>query len=424
MGTEIRISELVRRLREAGPRETAARVVRRLSRRFDQDALDFPLLPGDVSDSTRIRIAPLHRAARDPLTPVIGIVCTPPSAGSGGHTTLFRMVEGLEARGYQCVLFLYDRHGGDHERHEGVVREQWPQMQAEIRSAVRGINDIDACIASSWETAHVIAARVEPTIPRLYFVQDFEPYFYPRGSLSALAEDSYRFGFTMIALGDMVASELAGIGVDSTTAQFGCDTQTYTLTNRAARSGVVFYAKPGADRRGFILAKLALEEFHARHPEQPIHVYGGRITDWAVPTVEHGRLSPEQLNELYNQSIAGLAMSFTNISLVAEELIAAGTVPIVNDSPLARADLRNEWVEWAEPTPGGIADALCRAVEAPRHAERAILAAQSVRDGWGPAQAVVSELVAVALEAGRVHHGLHAIDEGELEPDDTKRAGS
>ena len=43
---------------------------------------------------------------------------------------------------------------------------------------------------------------------RLYFIQDFEPYFYGRGSMYSLAEDSYRFGFRCIALGQMVAGTL------------------------------------------------------------------------------------------------------------------------------------------------------------------------------------------------------------------------
>src|SRR5689334_10120771 len=37
-------------------------------------------------------------APGQPLT--VGWVCTPPSAGSGGHTTMFRMVAALEAHGH------------------------------------------------------------------------------------------------------------------------------------------------------------------------------------------------------------------------------------------------------------------------------------------------------------------------------------
>lgn len=35
----------------------------------------------------------------------------------------------------------------------------------------------------------------------MYFVQDFEPLFYGMGSKAVLAENTYRFGFTVLQLG-------------------------------------------------------------------------------------------------------------------------------------------------------------------------------------------------------------------------------
>lgn len=389
------IIDMARRALRLGPAEVARRALRRLSARLDVDALSFPLLGEDIADSTRPEWWSKPGRSKDPTSPaaVVGWVCTPPSAGSGGHTTLFRMVEGLEGRGLRCVLFLYDRYDGDLAAQAAVLRQNWPSVKAEIRDARGGIRDVDVAIASSWETAHVLASRATEAIPLLYFIQDFEPYFYPRGSLYALAEDSYRFGFSNIALGEMVAGELRRNGIDSTTAPFGCDVDVYSRSNAGARKGVVFYAKPGADRRGFILARAALEDFHRRHPEQPIHVYGTSNVSWPFPVINHGRLTPAGLNALYNESLAGLAMSFTNISLVAEELLASGVIPIVNDSPLARADLDNPETEWAIPTAGGVSDALCRVVENPHWQLRSARAAASARRGWGPAQQVVADLV-------------------------------
>jgi hypothetical protein len=321
----------------------------------------------------------------------------PPGAGSGGHTTLFRMVAGLEERGNACTLFLYDPKGGDIARHAATIRKHWPDMAAEIRDVREGFDGIDAIVASSWETAHVLVGRAEQVPARLYFVQDFEPMFYPRGSLYAFAEDSYRFGLRTIALGDMVAKEVAALGVDVDVAPFGCDTEVYHRTGVSERSGVIFYAKPDNDRRGYLLGKRALELFHQRHPEQEIHVYGDPVADWTIPVTHHSRLSPADLNDLYNRTIGGLAMSFTNISLVAEEMLAAGAIPVVNDSSLARADLPNAEAVWAAPTPSGLVDALCSVVESHGHIERAARAASQVRSGWRPAQAIVSRVIAEEL---------------------------
>lgn len=387
------LAELLRRVRQGGIVDVGRRVLRRLSDRFDVDSLDFPLFMDDIADSTRLTCP--HRQLSGSLSaPVtVGWICTPPAAGSGGHTTLFRMIAGMEGRGHRCVLYLYDRHRGDFERHVRVIRDYWPQLRAEVRDATEGIVGVDACVAGSWETAHVLVSRSAGPMARLYFIQDFEPFFYPRGTLYALAEDTYRFGLRNIALGQMVARLLGDLDIECNIAPFGCDTSVYSLSETGPRKGVIFYTKPATDRRGYLLGKLALEEFHRRHPDQDIHVYGSSVKDWKIPIVRHQRLLPAELNALYNRTIAGLAMSFTNISLVAEEMLAAGTVPIVNDSPYARADLSNEHVEWAAPTPGGIADALSRVIEDPAIQAHAAAAAHTVRQGWGAAQQVVEEII-------------------------------
>jgi glycosyltransferase involved in cell wall biosynthesis len=232
---------------------------------------------------------------------------------------------------------------------------------------------------------------------RLYFVQDYEPFFFAHGFEYALAEDSYRFGFRTIALGHMVARHLADkVGVKADVVEFSCDTDVYHLAADAAapRAGVVWYARPGASRRGYALSVLALEAFHAQHPEQPIHVYGESPVGLPFPVVHHGRLTPQELNELYGQVVAGLAMSFTNVSLVAEEMLASGVVPVINDSPDARADLQNEHAVWARPTPRGIADALAAALVAPDPAARAAAASASVRrDSWRDTAARTADIV-------------------------------
>ncbi|WP_251046603.1 glycosyltransferase family 1 protein [Arthrobacter sp. ISL-85] len=305
------------------------------------------------------------------------------------------MVKGLEDRGHACSLLLYDRHGSDISQAKAIIRRHWPWLRADVSTVPNVIEGYDACVASSWETAHVLATRsAEAAVHRFYFIQDYEPFFYPRGSLYSLAEDSYRFGFTNISLGNMVSDALReNIGITAATVPFGCDGGTYLLENLGPREGVVFYAREAVDRRGTFLGKLALAEFHQRHPEQRIHVYGDPLPSWTVPHQHHGKLAPAQLNLLYNNSVAGLALSFTNISLVAEEMLSCGTTPIVNDHPLARKDLAAPGVLWATATPAGIANALCRAVEKPLAARELSLVAAGARRDWVPAQTATAAII-------------------------------
>ncbi len=127
---------------------------------------------------------------------------------------------------------------------------------------------------------------------------------------------------------------------------------------------------------------LALSEFHRMCPDQEIHVYGAAIGDPGFPVTVHGRLTPAQLNDLYNSCAAGVAMSFTNISLVTEEMLAAGCIPVVNHSRDARADLNNPYVAWATPAPVAMARALRHVVAATSPARSAAVAASVVGSPW------------------------------------------
>lgn len=390
-----RTREVLRTLRGDGPRGLARRVVRVAYRRLGASELEFPLGLDDVADSHGLTLAvPDRRPARgEPLT--VGWVCTPPAPGSGGHTTLFRMVTAVEAAGHRCVLYLHDRFGGELRRHERVIRECWPAMRAEVRSVADGLAPLDAYVASAWPTAHLLASRASLPTRRLYFVQDFEPFFYPQGAEYVLAEESYRFGFRTVTVGATVAGMLRDrYGVEAAVAEFGCDTDTYRLTNPDGRRDVVCYLKRDVPRRGYALCLLALREFHRRHPDREIHVFGDASVRLPFPATNHGTLPPAGLGELYNRCAAGLALSFTNVSLVPDELLACGVVPVVADSRYAKAGSDNPHVRWVTPTPVALADALSELVSGARAAPAEVAA--SVR---APAWDAAARTTLAAIES-------------------------
>ena len=388
-----RARETWRILRDDGPRRVAQRISRVAYYRLGASGLDFPLDLDNVADSHDLSLAvPVHRPHHGALL-TIGWICTPPSPGSGGHTTMFRMIEAVEAAGHTCVLYLYDRFGGQVSRHESVIRESWPQVRAEVRSVADGLQASDAYVACGWQSAHVLAAHANLPTRRLYLVQDFEPFFYPRGTEYALAEDTYRFGFRCLAVGWMVSDILeTQFGVRATVAEHGCDTSVYRLTNPDDRNGVVFFARPGVARRGFELGVLALQEFHRRHPDQTIHIFGDAAAQVPFPAIRHGSLAPARLSELYNRCRVGLAMSFTNVSLVPAEMLACGAIPVIGGLRCPPADLDNPFVRWCDPTPHQLADKLCAVVEAGKPSPAEVAA--SVRAmSWDAAQRVSLEII-------------------------------
>lgn len=326
----------------------------------------------------------------------VGWVSTPPAPGSGGHTTLFRMVQALEDRGHSCVLFLYDKHGLDVAATTAVIRHHWPHIRAEVRDITEGTNGVDAVVASGWESVHLIVRYSPQEVRRLYFIQDYEPFFYGHGAEHEFAAMTYRLPFRRIALGEMLDGMIREeTGLTSDVVPFGCDSVAYGLPPASTvRSGIVFYCHPGHPRRGYQLARIALRRFHELHPEQEIHVYGDPPRDLDFPVTFHGRLTPAELNELYGRTIAGLAMSFTNITLVAEEMLAAGNIPVVNDVALARLVLSSPYVRWAPPTATALAEALSEAVSAPDVDARASAAAASVVGrSWEPTKEAVVRII-------------------------------
>jgi O-antigen biosynthesis protein len=376
----------VRVWRTSGAMGTAQRVARAVHRRVDAGALDFPLLLDDIADSRRLDL-PVPARAVDCRRPLhVGWISTPPALRSGGHTTMFRMVSALEDAGHQCTIFLYDRYGGSVSDHELTIRNGWPSVRARVAETGESIVGVDACVATSWPTAHVLARRGRAPMRRLYFVQDFEPSFYPQGAEYALAEDSYRFGFRAITVGHALASLLTKrTGIPASGVDFGCDGDAYHLGPAEPRDGVVFYAKPGVARRGFLLGVLALRELRRRRPDLAIHFVGSPGVRAPFPAIHHGTLSPAELAALYNQTVAGLVLSFTNISLLPDELLACGTVPVVNDSENAPFHLVSEYVRWASPTPSGLADQLLDVLDSPP--DPALVAKTASRGSWRSAQA-------------------------------------
>lgn len=350
-------------LRHEGTKGIVERVLRRASKRWNAEE-PLGIAWTDVSDPDAPDVGPTpttRKVAGEPLE--VGWLISPPGPASGGHTTIFRMVQALELAGHRCIIFIYEPGRSGSSGYAELIRTWWPGVKAEVRPVTEILPDLDAYVATAWQTAHVLAGR-RMAGERFYFAQDFEPYFYPNGDARALAEDSYRFGFRTLTMGRMIADELrVRFGIQALPLDFGCDTDVYGVVEGEARSGVVFYSKPGVPRRGYQLGVATLERFHELRPEVPIHTYGMVARDLPFPANVHGHLTPAELNVLYNTCRAGLALSFTNVSLIPYELLAAGVVPVMNDWAGCRTVLENRHVLWAQARPDALAEALCRAVD-------------------------------------------------------------
>ena len=343
---------------------------------------------------------PLDVRPGEPLT--VAWVCTTPGPGSGGHTTMFRMVSALEQAGHRCILYLREEDGWDIAQHAAIIRSWWPWVKADIRSVADGIEDAHAIFATAWETAYPVL--VSPARgKRFYLVQDFEPSFYPAGSASLLADATYRFGFHHVTAGRWLAEMLRrDYDARADHFDFGRDL-TYDLDGSVGpqqRTGVTFYSRPNTPRRAHQLGVMALELFAERHPEVDIHLFGFEAKGLPFRATNHGTCTPAQLNAMYNRSIAGLVLSATNVSLVPHEMLAAGCIPVVNDAEHNRMVLDNPHVAYAPATPFELAARLCELVERPpgeRMATAEAAAASVQGSSWDDAGAAVVRIVERAV---------------------------
>lgn len=327
----------------------------------------------------------VYKHTSRPRTRTINWVMSPP-AGGGGHQNIFRFISTLEAAGYKNNVYLYSTFDDTTpEQARENIKAYCDAKQVTFQKYNGRLADADVVFATGWETAYPVFNDATDA-KKMYFIQDFEPYFYPIGTDYVLAENTYRFGFHGITAGGWLDKKLTKeYGMSCHHYDFGADKSVYQITNTKSRKEVFFYARPVTERRAFDLGIMALEIFHKRMPEYKINLAGWDVAGWDVPFpyVNHGAVSINELSDIYNNCAASLVISLTNMSLMPLELLAAGAIPIVNDGPNNRLVSDNPFIAYAEASPEALAQKMVDVVtmkDLPRYAQDAAKSVPS--DGW------------------------------------------
>ena len=378
----------------------ATRARSKLSNWIKPKGFIWPVFPQDVlnADFTRPAIFAVP-AVEDGAPITINWIVGPAEPGSGGHTTIFRMINYLQRIGYDNRVYFYDPYGGDHKYYESIARSSYGAT-CRIGRFGAGMPDAHAVVATNWPSAYAMF-NVRSAGKRFYFVQDYEPSFYPVGTNSALAESTYRMGFHGLTAGRWLTEKLAAeFGMQSDWFPFGCDTSRYRFNPSSKRNGVAFYARAETPRRAVELGLLALELFAKRRPEVELHLFGEDHGKLPFKYTNHGVVSPEKLGDIYNQCFAGLTLSLTNVSLVPHEMLACGCIPVVNDADQNRMVLNNAHVRYASLSPHSLAEALEAIMAMSDFGSESKRAAESVNStSWDLAGAAIDTALRRALNA-------------------------
>lgn len=314
-------------------------------------------------------------------------VMPPPGKGSGGHLNIFRFIQYAEEAGMKCSIYIYvDSRPIPSDAIRLTMGDSYPAVDALKRmrwldSAKPFDPDVDVIIATSWETAYGSYA-IKSTAYRAYFVQDFEPYFYPVGGMYTLAENTYKMGFYGITAGNWLKHKLQkDYGMETASFNFGCDPEVYRFSNTKERNEIFCYVRPYTERRGFEIAIAALDIFNKENPDYTINLVGWDVSNYDIPFPHNNlkTLEVEDLSDLYNRCIAGLVLSYTNMSLLPLELLGCGTIPVVNDAPNNRKVSNNQYIAYAANNPSELANKLSEVVRRKNSAKYARDAAVSVR---------------------------------------------
>lgn len=253
--------------------------------------------------------------------------------GSGGHTTIFRFISGLERRGIHNRIYVYRPVKLTDETLHTLLREHFTLLDERVESycGVERAGFAHATVATSWVTAYFVR-NFNNTISKFYFIQDFEPYFYAHGSEYSFAENTYRFGFRGITAGDWLRDiARKDYGMEAMSFGFSYDRTIYQPKEKPDdRTRVFFYARPVTPRRDWELGLLALGELYRRMPEIEVIFAGWDVSTYEIPFPHRnmGVVSTKTLGELYTECDLCLVISGTNLSLVPLEVMGSGRVAV------------------------------------------------------------------------------------------------
>ena len=247
-----------------------------------------------------------------PLT--IHWIVSEPIAGSGGHAGIFRMIRHLVDFGHVChvhIVPIHFMHRYSPAQIEHWVNEQFVPTGAIYHQWSGQIGPADATVATFWRTVPLLLQLPMPG-RRYYFVQDFEPYFYPVGTEYVEAENSYRQGLHCLTLGPWLAKLMRErYGAQADHFDFSVDTDIYhpAAVARPAHLRVAFYARPSTPRRAYELGVEALQLVKQRSPGVEIVFYGAEtVPPPPFSYTNAGLLNPWELANAFRQLRRGAGL--------------------------------------------------------------------------------------------------------------------
>ena len=294
-----------------------------------------------------------------------------PGKGSGGHRTIIQNVNALLRAGYDCDIYVEDDNVSTAQMVKDKINEYYEPCDAGVYVGIRMRKDYDIVFATGWQIVEFV--RNVPAHHKAYFIQDFEPWFFPMGDQYIITENSYRYGFMPVTIGKWLAHKmLAEYNNPVEYFDFGADLKVYKkLEHIEKENAICFVYQPEKSRRCDYIGLKALRIVKTLRPDIQIYLYGSNMPATFDFECQNLNIIPiEKCNELYNKCKVGVCMSASNPSRIPFEMMAAGLPVVELHKENNIYDMPDGGVLLARTTPEAIASAIIYLVDHPEEREK------------------------------------------------------
>jgi hypothetical protein len=319
----------------------------------------------------RQKIAPLNleivRGEKDRVNILISIIDF--QYFFGGYLGMFNLAKSISRAGLNVRMIIVDKcryepgiwkkeirkYGGLEDFFDIVeVINACSRMEA-IR-----VNKNDVFLATSWWTAHIAnyARKYLNSERFLYFIQEYEPFFYPMGTLSALSSESYNFQHYALFSTQILQEyfrqkkigvfrdgsrngDVSSVAIENAVLKFNIDKS--NIAGRTKKK-FLFYARPEehAARNMFEIGMIALSNtiMGGHFDKDTWEFFGIGSVDWGNHRITLYRntfiqLLPKMSLKEYKELLPGFDIGLSLMmsphpSLPPLEMAAAGLLTVTN----------------------------------------------------------------------------------------------
>lgn len=298
--------------------------------------------------------------------PWVALILNDPSLFSGGAKMALNLICAFGSEAKITVTFL-----NNPSDREVALFFQHYEISNELYKEELNVNEPDLLIATFWKTAdYLISKRIDPS-KVIYFVQDFEPYFYPVNLEFVQASQTYEyFRDSLVVLGSWNKKMLEQFfGIQPMLfLELPVDMNLYKSRSVKTEFDCLFFTRNNSERRLPDLMRETIQRISLMNPELKIGVFGtfDLGLQFRSNVTVLGEIDSELLPDLYSKSSLGVVASPTNTSRIPFEMVACG-LPVIDIKGIFQTDRypADFPVKYASPTADDVASEILNLLSNP-----------------------------------------------------------